>query len=159
MTPDRPLRVGVISDTHNLVRPSAKAFLAGCDHIIHAGDICRAEVLIELAAIAPVTAVRGNNDQGPWAHALREEELLDIGGVRFYVVHDIAQSGIDAVSAGMGVVISGHSHKPRVEMKGPVVYLNPGSAGPRRFTLPISIAEVIVADGVATARCVQLEES
>lgn len=155
MTANR-VRIGVISDTHNLLREAAKAFLAGSDHIIHAGDICRPEVLDELATFAPVTAVRGNNDKGAWADRLAMTELLHLGGIGIYVVHDIADLDIDPEAAGVSVVISGHSHRPRIERKGGVIYLNPGSAGPRRFKLPISVAQVVVNGGVPAAELFEL---
>ncbi len=148
----KPMRIGVISDTHNLLRPDALAFLQGCDHILHAGDICRPDVLDQLATMAPLTAVRGNNDVGPWAHTLRESELVQLGGVHFYVIHDLAQLDIDPPSAGVRVVVSGHSHQPRQHEANGVLYLNPGSAGPRRFKLPISLAEIGIANGNIAAR-------
>jgi putative phosphoesterase len=151
------LRVGVISDTHGLVRPSAKEFLQGSDLIIHGGDICDAEVLTELSAIAPVTAVRGNNDKGAWAEKLRETEFIQVGEIFIYVIHDLAELDIDPEAAGVRVVVSGHSHRPRIEQKGSVLYVNPGSAGPRRFRLPISVAELTVSGISACARVVELE--
>jgi uncharacterized protein len=151
------LRVGVISDTHGLVRPSAKEFLQGSDLIIHGGDICDADVLTELSAIAPVTAVRGNNDKGAWADKLQETEFIQVGEIFIYVIHDLAELDIDPEAAGVSVVVSGHSHRPRIEQKGRVLYLNPGSAGPRRFRLPISIAELTVSGTSARARVVELE--
>ena len=151
-----PLRIGLISDTHDLLRPEALAFLQGSDHIVHGGDICSASVLDALAAIAPLTAVRGNNDRGAWAARLRESELVELGGVWVYAVHDLAQVDIDPVAAGVAVVVSGHSHRPRVEPRGGVLYVNPGSAGPRRFSLPISVGELTIADGAVTARTVTL---
>jgi len=150
------LRVGLISDTHDLVRPEALAFLAGCDRIVHGGDICRPEVLDALAAIAPVTAVRGNNDRGAWAERLRESELVELDGVWLYAIHDLAQIDIDPVAAGVAVVVSGHSHRPRVETRAGVLYVNPGSAGPRRFSLPISVGELTIAGGDVSARTVAL---
>jgi len=136
------IRVGVISDTHGLLRPEAAAFLRGCDSIIHCGDICDSQVLDALARIAPVSAVRGNNDTGGWASGLRESELLRIGALHVYVIHDISQIDIDPAAAGVAVVLSGHSHRPHVASRQGVLYLNPGSAGPRRFKLPVSIAEL-----------------
>ena len=151
------LRVGLISDTHGLLRPEAKAFLRGCDHIVHGGDIGDARVLEELAAIAPVTAVRGNNDLGPWAERIRETELFELGGVYLYAIHDLAQLDIDPCAAGVRVVVSGHSHKPVVSERDGVLFVNPGSAGPRRFKLPISIAELVInGDGRVSARAVEL---
>jgi len=154
--PRGSLRIGLISDTHDLVRPEALAFLAGCDRIVHGGDICRPEVLDALAAIAPVTAVRGNNDRGAWATRLRESELVEIGGVWLYAIHDLAQIDIDPPAAGVAVVVSGHSHRPRVETRAGVLYVNPGSAGPRRFSLPISVGELTIAAGEVSARTVVL---
>ena len=152
------VRVGLISDTHGLLRPEAVAFLGGCDHIVHGGDIGTAAVLEELGALAPVTAVRGNNDFGPWAAAIRETELLEIGGVWLYAIHDLAQIDIDPAAAEVRVVVSGHSHKPVVTRRDGVLFVNPGSAGPRRFKLPISIGELTIAgDGTVWARTVELE--
>jgi putative phosphoesterase len=148
------VRVGLISDTHNLLRPAALEFLRGSDHIIHAGDVCRPEVLEALRAIAPLTAVRGNNDQGDWAQALAQQELLDIGGVRVLVIHDLAD--LRELPPGIRVVASGHSHKPEVQERGGVVYVNPGSAGPRRFRLPISVGELRIEHGHVSARTVTL---
>ncbi len=136
------VNVGVISDTHGLLRPEALSALAGSCHILHAGDIGDAAVLEELGRLAPVTAVRGNNDKGPWADKLRETELLEIAGTRIYVIHDLAQLDIDPAAEGIGVVIAGHSHKPAQRMEGGVLYLNPGSAGPRRFNLPVTVARL-----------------
>ncbi len=151
-----PLRVGLISDTHNLLRPEAAAFLRGSDHIVHAGDICEPAVLEALRAIAPTTAVRGNNDHGAWAEALRESELVEVGAVVLYAIHDIARIDIDPEAAGVRVVVSGHSHQPSVEERGGVLFVNPGSAGPRRFRLPISIAELRVDGGAVSVRFAEL---
>jgi uncharacterized protein len=147
-------RVGLISDTHGLLRPEVKAFLQGSDHIVHGGDICDPKILEELARIAPVTAVRGNNDRGAWAQQLRESEFLEIGEVLLYVIHDLAELDIDPEAAGLRVVVSGHSHKPKVEQRGAVLYVNPGSAGPRRFKLPIAAGELMVDGGSVSARIV-----
>jgi putative phosphoesterase len=149
-------RIGLISDTHGLLRPEALAFLRGCEHIVHGGDIGDAQILEALAAIAPLTAVRGNNDRGPWAEAVPETALVELGGLRLYAIHDLAQLDIDPVAAGVRVVVSGHSHRPRAEERGGVLYLNPGSAGPRRFKLPISAAELLIDDGAPTSRIVEL---
>jgi putative phosphoesterase len=126
-------------------------FLRGSDHLVHAGDICDPAILDQLAALAPLAAVRGNNDRGPWADRLPEEATLDIAGVRLYVLHDIAQLRLDP-AAGVQVVVTGHSHQPRIAREGGVLYVNPGSCGPRRFKLPISAAELRIEDGVVTAR-------
>lgn len=150
-------RVGVISDTHGLVRPSAKEFLRGSDLIIHGGDICEADVLKELSSIAPVRAVRGNNDKGVWARGLQETEFVEVGGVFIYVIHNLADLDIDPEAAGVQVVVSGHSHRPLIEERDGILYLNPGSAGPRRFRLPICIADITISRGKATARVVELE--
>lgn len=150
-------RIGLISDTHGLLRPEAAAFLRGSDHIIHAGDIVGAAILDELAAIAPLTAVRGNNDKGPWAAALSETEVVEFGDVLIYVLHDLAALDVDPAAAGFRVVVSGHSHRPLVKERDGVLYVNPGSAGPRRFSLPIAVAELNIQDGSVNARLVELD--
>ena len=149
-------RIGIISDTHGLLRPEALAFLEGCHHIVHGGDIGTADVLSQLAGIAPITAVRGNNDHGAWAETLAETELVEIAGATIYAIHDLAQIDIEPAAASVHVVVSGHSHKPAIERRGGVLYLNPGSAGPRRFSLPIAVAEIEVGDGGIRARIVEL---
>lgn len=150
------LRIGVISDTHGLLRPEALAFLGGSDFIVHGGDIGNSGILATLAAIAPLTVVRGNNDQGAWAAAVPASALLDAGGVRLYALHDIADLDAAALPAGVKVVVSGHSHRPRAEQRGPLLYLNPGSAGPRRFNLPITAAKLLVDAGNVTVNIVEL---
>lgn len=150
------MRVGVISDTHGLVRPEAQRFLAGSQLIIHCGDICGPEVLEALERIAPTVAVRGNNDKGEWAQRLAEHELLCLGELSVYVLHDLAQLDIDPAGAGVAVVLTGHSHKPHVERRAGILYVNPGSAGPRRFQLPISAAELLIAGSEVSARVVDL---
>jgi len=152
-----PHRIGLISDTHGLLRPEAKSFLEGCDHIVHAGDIGDAEVLEQLAVIAPLTAVRGNNDTADWARALAETARLRIGNVFIYVIHDIARIAVDPPGPGMRVVVSGHSHRPGIHDRDGVLYVNPGSAGRRRFTLPISIGELLIGDDSIAPRLVVLE--
>ena len=149
-------RVGIISDTHGLLRLEAISFLQGCDHVIHGGDIGNATVLAQLSFIAPLTVVRGNNDKGGWAEDLVETELFQIDKVSIYTVHDIALMDIEPVAAGVNVVVSGHSHKPKVERREGVLYVNPGSAGPRRFKLPVTVAELIIIGTTATARIVEL---
>jgi putative phosphoesterase len=146
------LTIGLISDTHDLLRPQAKSALAGVGHILHAGDICGGDVLAALAGIAPVTAVRGNNDRGAWAHNLRSTELVEIGGISVYLLHDLAELDIDPRAAGVHAVISGHSHQPLIEERDGVLFINPGSAGPRRFTLPISLGFIDIAGGRVSAR-------
>lgn len=150
------LRIGLISDTHSLLRPQAVAFLRGCAHIIHAGDIGNAEILRELSAIAPVTAVRGNNDEGRWAEALPETAFVPLEETLAYVLHDRARLDIDPHAAGIGVVVSGHSHRPHIESSEGILYINPGSAGPRRFKLPIAVAELVVVGREVTSRIVEL---
>lgn len=135
-------RVGLISDTHGLLRPEARRFLRGSDFIVHAGDIGDAVVLEALRAIAPVTAVRGNNDTGAWAKAIPDTDVLKVGSVHIHVIHDLTEIEVDPAAAGFRVVVSGHSHRPKVEERDGVLYVNPGSAGPRRFTLPVSCAEL-----------------
>ena len=151
------LRIGLISDTHGLLRPQAVAFLAGSDHIVHAGDICDPRILEELRALAPLTAVRGNNDHGAWAAALRHAESLRLGDIGLHVLHDLADLAIDPAAAGLHVVVSGHSHQPQVSRRDGVLYVNPGSAGPRRFRLPIAVAELQVAGQEVSARVCELD--
>lgn len=136
------MRIGLISDTHGLLRPEAIERLRGAAQIIHAGDIGGVEVLLGLRAIAPVTAVRGNNDQVPWARAVRDTETVKLGGVCIHVVHDLATLEIDPAARGVRVVVSGHSHRPLVRDRAGVLYVNPGSAGPRRFRLPVAVARL-----------------
>ena len=150
-------RIGVISDTHGLLRPEAKAALMGSDYIVHGGDIGDAAILSELAAIAPLTVVRGNNDKGQWAEAVPHTARLQVGPVLLYAVHDIATIDIDPALAGVQVVIYGHSHRPLVEQRGTVLFLNPGSAGPRRFKLPVSVAHLDIEGDTLSARIVELD--
>lgn len=152
-----PLRVGLISDTHGLLRPQAVSFLEGSDLIVHGGDICDAAILTALAAIAPVVAVRGNNDHGGWAEGLRESELFQVGDAFVYAIHDLAAIDIEPNAAGVQVVVSGHSHTPSVRHREGVLYVNPGSAGPRRFKLPISVGELTIEGTSVTARTVEIE--
>jgi putative phosphoesterase len=148
--------IGVISDTHGLLRPEAIETLRGAEHIIHAGDIGAAEILEKLATIAPVTAIRGNVDTA-WASRLPETEVLETGGISIYVLHDLAQLDLKPEAAGFEVVISGHSHVPTQETKNGVLYLNPGSAGPRRFKLPVSVARLVIREGKITAEILSLK--
>lgn len=148
--------IGVISDTHGLLRDEASAALRGSELIIHAGDIGKPEVLEGLREIAPVVAVRGNNDRGAWARALRDSELVEIAGVSLYVLHDLAELDLDPTAAGFKAVIAGHSHRPKVEKRAGVVYLNPGSAGPRRFKLPVALAQVRIVAHDVEAKIIEL---
>ncbi|HSN21704.1 MAG TPA: metallophosphoesterase family protein [Usitatibacter sp.] len=148
------MRVGLVSDTHGLLRPEALAALEGSDHIVHAGDIGDRAILEALAALAPLTAIRGNNDTGAWARKLRDEETLELGGVRIHVIHDLA--ALEAAPRGVRVVISGHSHVPRIVERDGVLCVNPGSAGPRRFRLPVSVGRLAIAKGRASAELVEL---
>jgi len=151
----RTVRLGVISDTHGLLRPEALRALRGADVIVHAGDIGAPGILDELRAIAPVVAVRGNNDRDPWAEALPETATLVPGGVPIVVVHDLATLS-PAAARGARVVIAGHSHQPRKLVRDGVLFFNPGSAGPRRFRLPIALGRIDITHGRLRARIVDL---
>jgi putative phosphoesterase len=146
------MRIGLISDTHGLLRPDALKYLAGSDHIIHGGDIGDAAILEALRAIAPLTAVRGNKDRDAWARGLKDVERHELGGVRICVVHDVKELAGEACR----VVVSGHSHKPKIEERDGVLYVNPGSAGPRRFRLPIAAGELTIARAAVKARIKEL---
>jgi putative phosphoesterase len=137
--------LGVISDTHGLLRPQAVAALEGCELIVHAGDVGDPAVLEELRGIAPVVAVRGNVDTQAWAKSLPATETVAVGALRIWVLHDLSELDVDPAAAGFAAVIFGHSHKPKVEFRDGVLYLNPGSAGPRRFRLPVTVAHLRVA--------------
>ncbi len=143
--------VGVISDTHGLLRPEAVAALAEAEHILHAGDVGDIAILRRLGEIAPVTAIRGNVDMRGECAALPATEAVELGGRLFYLVHSVRDLDLDPVAAGVSVVVSGHSHKPGVEWRDGVMYLNPGSAGPRRFRLPVTVALVTVSVSVPGA--------
>jgi putative phosphoesterase len=146
--------VGLISDTHGLLRPEALAALRGSDFIIHAGDVGDPAILIELGRLAPVTAVRGNIDKAPWAAALPETAMLAVDGVRIHVLHNIAEF---APAAGFDAVVYGHSHQPVQRRADGVLFVNPGSAGPRRFSLPITVGRLVVTDGEISAELTELE--
>jgi len=150
------IRVGLISDTHGLVRDEALRALDGCRHIIHAGDIDTPDVLVKLRKLAPVTAVRGNNDRGTWAESLPAYEVVEFGAVSIYVRHDQAELDIDPLAAGFRVLVFGHSHKPIVESRDSVLFVNPGSAGPRRFKLPIAVGELLISGNRVDARIIEL---
>ena len=149
-------RIGVISDTHGLLRPEALAALRGCDRILHGGDIGNSAILDGLAQLAPVTAIRGNNDTDAWATTLPDTLLIDIEGVRIHLLHDRKQLALDPRREGVCVVISGHSHKPVLEERDGVLWLNPGRAGPRRFHLPVAVAELLVDGEAVRARIIEL---
>jgi uncharacterized protein len=153
------LRVALISDTHGLLRPEALDHLRGADYIVHAGDIGDPAILARLAALAPLTAVRGNNDKGPWAEALRDRAVLKAGDARVYVLHDLAELDLDPAAAGFRAVVSGHSHRPRAEEREGVLFVTPGSADPRRFRLPVCVGELRIAGASVSARLVELSVS
>jgi putative phosphoesterase len=150
------IRIGLISDTHGLLRPEAVDVLRGSDFIVHAGDIGE-NVLEPLGTIAPVTAVRGNNDRAPWAARLHETEQLRFGEITLHVLHDLAELTLDPNSADVDVVVTGHSHRPKIERRSGVLYVNPGSAGPVRFSLPVSVALMQVSGRDVNVRIVELE--
>jgi putative phosphoesterase len=150
------IRIGVISDTHGLLRPEAAEALRGSDLILHAGDICGFEVVEALREIAPVTAVRGNNDHDPWGSSLPETVTVDIGGVRIHMLHDLHELAIEPVAEGVSVVVAGHSHQPMQERRAGILHFNPGSAGPRRFRLPVSVGRLVVRGAEVSARIVIL---
>ena len=152
-----PDTIGVISDTHGLLRPEAVDALQGCDRIIHAGDVGSLDILEQLRRLAPVVAVRGNVDKGGWALTLPRWEALDLDGHTIYVLHILADLDLQPAPAGISAVIFGHSHQPSIENRDGVLYLNPGSAGPRRFRLPVTLARMSVVDGRLTARIVELD--
>ena len=152
----RASRIGVISDTHGLLRPEALRALRGSELILHAGDVGRPEVLAALEALAPLVAIRGNNDKGRWADALPETVLVEVGAVALYLVHDLAELDRDPGAAHFAAVISGHSHRPSRSIRAGVLYLNPGSAGPRRFRLPVAVARLSVRGSRLRSRLIEL---
>ena len=147
--------IGIISDTHGLLRPEAVEALNGVDMILHAGDVGDSAVLDALRNIAPVVAVRGNNDKGEWAESLPTWEVVEVGAISIYMLHDVKEIDISPAGA-FHVVISGHSHKPVIEEKRGVLYVNPGSAGPRRFNLPVTVAHLNVEANAVNAKLIQL---
>jgi len=150
------MKIGVIADTHGLLRPEAVELLRGSQHIIHAGDIGSAEIIPALEKIAPVTAIRGNVDTQSWARRFAETEVVELEGLHIYVVHDANALDLNPKAAGFAAVISGHSHQPKQEMKDSVLYFNPGSAGPRRFKLPISVGRLVIAEGKVSAEILEI---
>lgn len=150
------MRIGVISDTHGLLRPEALGVLAGVQSILHAGDIGTPDILDQLARIAPVHAVRGNNDSAPWARAIPEELTLTVDGCTLHMLHDVKLLSRDLARERIDVVIAGHSHKPRNEVIDGVLFFNPGSAGPRRFSLPLTVGMLTITNARATAEIIHL---
>ena len=144
----------MISDTHGLVREEAVAALKGCHHILHAGDVDEPEVLVKLRKLAPVTVVRGNNDRGPWAKGIPLYEVVEFGAVSVYIRHDESELDIDPRASGFRVMMFGHSHQPRVETRDGVLFVNPGSAGPRRFRLPVTFGELLITGDQVEARII-----
>ena len=153
------MKVGLISDTHGLMRAEALQALAGSDFIIHAGDIGDQAVIERLGEIAPVTAVRGNNDTDAWAAEIPETNVLDAKGIRFFVLHSVKDLDVDPAEAGFQAVVSGHSHRPEIHVREGVLFINPGSAGPRRFRLPISVATIVCRNGLIAPQLVELTPS
>jgi uncharacterized protein len=153
----KTVRIGVISDTHGLLRPEAVAALRGSDFIIHAGDVDEPAILEKLSELAPVTAVRGNVDRGSWAKKLPTSAVLEIGGISIYVIHNLLQLDLKPESAGFAAVVCGHTHAPKQENKNGVLYFNPGSAGPQRFQLPVSVGRLVVHDAKVVGEFVKLQ--
>ena len=154
---DKLKRIGLISDTHGLLRNSAVEALAKSDIIIHAGDIDTPEIIDRLKKIAPVFPVRGNMDKNSYGAALPKYEIVEINKIPIYVLHDLYQLDLDPAAAGFEVVVSGHSHRPGIKYRDGVLYINPGSAGPRRLTLPISIGMLEIENGTITPKIIEIE--
>jgi putative phosphoesterase len=155
---NKKLLVGVISDTHGLLRPEAVEALRGSDRILHAGDVGDPKILEALARIAPVTAIRGNIDSEPWARTLPETEVVEAGKISIYMLHNLSQLDLKPEAAGFRVVLYGHSHKPNIEEKNGVLFFNPGSAGPRRFHLPVSVGRLIIQRTGVRAELIEILE-
>lgn len=153
--PGLPFVIGVISDTHGLLRPEALAALRGSRYIIHAGDIGDPAILGKLRSIAPLTVVRGNVDTAPWARKLPATEVLEVGEVHIFVLHNLAELDLNPAVAGFAAVVYGHSHVPKQEIKNGVLYFNPGSAGPRRFRLPVSVGRITVVREVVRGELIE----
>ena len=149
-------RIGLISDTHGLLRPEALAALADSDLLIHAGDIGKPEVVAALKKIAPLVAIKGNNDTDSWARHLPETKKITLGALKLYVIHNVKELSFDPAARGFRVVISGHSHKPVIQTKDNVLFVNPGSAGPRRFKLPICVGKLLVQGETVDAEIIEL---
>ena len=148
--------IGVISDTHGLLRPEAVELLRGSEHILHAGDIGSPEIIPALQKIAPVTAIRGNVDTQAWARSFPETEVAELGGLHLYIIHDANALDLNPTAAGFAAVVSGHSHQPQQEVKDGVLYFNPGSAGPRRFRLPISVGRIEIVGGTLSGEILKI---
>jgi uncharacterized protein len=148
--------IGVISDTHGLLRPEALAALRGSDYIIHAGDIGDHTILKALAEIAPVTAIRGNIDRDAWAQKIPATNVLEVSGVSFYILHNLTELDLKPEAAGFQVLVSGHTHKAKSETRNGVLYFNPGSAGPRRFRLPVTVGKLQIKDGKVSAEIIEI---
>lgn len=155
---DRLYLVGLISDTHGLIRPEALDALRHSDLIVHCGDVGDPSVLEALRSLAPVRAIRGNNDSGAWASSLPASDVVELGAHTLYVLHDLAELDLDPAAAGITAVVSGHSHKPVIRKKGEILFVNPGSAGPRRFTLPVTVARLTLQSGNCTAEIIDLPQ-
>jgi len=151
------MRIGVISDTHGLLRPEALAALRGSDHILHAGDVGGAEILDQLGRLAPLTVVRGNVDRRRWAMTLPETEVVEVEDLSIYMLHDLSRLDLKPEAAGFRVVVYGHSHRPKIEEKNGVLYFNPGSAGPKRFRLPLSVGRLVIGKGNVQAELIELK--
>jgi uncharacterized protein len=151
-----PFTIGVISDTHGLLRPEAVDVLRGSEHIIHAGDIGAPEIISALEEIAPVTAIRGNVDRAAWARKFPETKIVELADVQIYIIHDVNALNLNPKTAGLAAVISGHSHQPKQELKDGVLHFNPGSAGPRRFKLPITVGKLEILSGKVNAKIIEL---
>jgi len=156
-TPEPPLQIGIISDTHGLLRPEAVEAFAGVDHILHAGDVGDIAILETLRSIAPVTAIRGNVDVSGACARLPATEVVELGGCLFYLLHAIQDLDVVPAAAGISAIVYGHSHRAEVQERDGVVYVNPGSAGPKRFQLPVTMARAVVADRQIRVRIVSLE--
>jgi len=156
MPATKTIRVGLISDTHGLVRDEAVEVLKGCQHILHAGDIDEPDVLVKLRKLAPVTVVRGNNDRGAWAQAIPVYDVVEFGLVSVYLRHDESELDVDPRAAKFRVMMFGHSHQPMVETRDGILFVNPGSAGPRRFKLPVAVGELLIAGDHVDARIISL---
>jgi putative phosphoesterase len=150
------MKIGVISDTHGLLRPEALTALGGCDRIIHAGDIGDPRILTALASIAPLTAIRGNVDHEPWARKIPATNVLEVENVSIYILHNLGELDLRPEAAGFAAVVYGHSHAPKQETKNGVIYFNPGSAGPKRFKLPVSVGRLLVERGAVRGEIVPI---